>query len=189
MRILIIYGTVEGQTRKIARAMEEHLQSQGHAVTCCSAIDKPPSPEAFDLVILGGPIHAGHYPNALRHYATKHAIALNARPSAFFSVCLHIVSGTDSALKEALDIAQTFTAACNWKPRRIEQIAGALKYTQYDFFKRFMMKQIVKSKGGSTDTEHDHEYTDWEQVKRFCEEMVVLAKEANLKVQAQELGA
>ncbi|MBP6390535.1 MAG: hypothetical protein KA175_02955 [Flavobacteriales bacterium] len=181
MRILIIYGTVEGQTRKIARAMEEHLRAQGYAVTCCSAIDEPPSPEEFDLVILGGPIHAGHYPTALRHYATKHAGALNARASAFFSVCLHIVSGTDTALKEALDIAETFTGSCNWKPNRIEQIAGALKYTQYDFFKRFMMKHIVKSQGGSTDTEHDHEYTDWAQVKRFCEEMVMQAKEGLVK--------
>lgn len=175
MRILIIYGTVEGQTRKIARFMEDHLQARGHAVTCCSAIDEPPPPDGFDLVILGGPIHAGHYPTALRHYATKHAGVLNARPSAFFSVCLHIVSGTDTALKEALEIAETFTDSCNWNPGRIEQIAGALKYLEYDFFKRFMMKQIVKSKGGSTDTSVDHEYTDWEQVKRFCEEMVVLA--------------
>lgn len=180
MRILIIYGTVEGQTRKIARSMEEQLQSQGHAVTCCSAIDEPLSPDGFDLVILGGPIHAGHYPTALRHYATKHAGVLNARPSAFFSVCLHIVSGTDTALKEALDIAETFVASCSWKPKRIEQIAGALKYLEYDFFKRFMMKQIVKSKGGSTDTTQDHEYTDWKQVGRFCEEMVMLAEQVRV---------
>lgn len=176
MRILIIYGTVEGQTRKIARTMEEQLQSQGHAVTCCSAIDEPPAPEGFDLVILGAPIHAGHYPTALRQYASQHAAALNARPSAFFSVCLHVVSGTEEAMKEAREIAETFTASCDWKPKRTEVIAGALKYTQYDFFKRYMMKQIVKSKGGSTDTEHDHEYTDWEQVKRFCAEMVALTK-------------
>ena len=44
-----------------------------------------------------------------------------------------------------------------------------------------MMKHIVKSQGGSTDTEHDHEYTDWAQVKRFCEEMVMQAKEGLVK--------
>ena len=181
MRILILYGTIEGQTRKIARFMEDYLQSLGHAVTCCNAIDEPPSPEGFELVLIGGPVHAGHYPTALKHYILAHKAAIDQRPNAFFSVCLHIVSGTDTALKEALDIAETFTGSCNWKPNRIEQIAGALKYTQYDFFKRFMMKHIVKSQGGSTDTEHDHEYTDWAQVKRFCEEMVMQAKEGLVK--------
>lgn len=176
MRILIVYGTVEGQTRKIARFIEDHLQAQGHAVTCCSAIDEPPAPDDFDLVILGAPIHAGHYPNALRHYAAKHAGALNARTSAFFTVCLHVVSGTAEAKQEVMDIAETFVASCDWQPKRIEVIAGALKYLEYDFFKRFMMKQIVKREGGSTDTSQDHEYTDWEQVKRFSDEMVLAAK-------------
>lgn len=176
MRILIIYGTVEGQTRKIARVMTEELQAAGHAVTCCNAVEEPPAPAGFDLVLLGGPIHAGHYPAALRHYAMEHRLLLNALPSAFFSVCLHIVSGTAEAEREARAIAEDFVASCEWSPRRIELIAGALKYTQYDLFKRFMMKQIVKSRGGSTDTSHDHEYTDWAQVKRFCTEMVGVAE-------------
>ena len=85
--------------------------------------------------------------------------------------------GVEETLRRSKEIAETFTASCDWKPKRIEVVAGALKYTQYDFFKRFLMKQIVNSKGGSTDTEHDQEYTDWEQVKRFCNEMVTLTKE------------
>ncbi|HMC96956.1 MAG TPA: flavodoxin domain-containing protein [Flavobacteriales bacterium] len=172
MRILIIYGTIEEQTRKIARAMEEHLRSLGHAVTCCNATDEPPSPEQFDMVLLGGPVHVGHYPTALKHYILANKAAIDARPNAFFSVCLHVVTGEPDVMAEAMAIARELTDSCAWTPRRIEQIAGALKYTQYDFFKRFMMKRIVKTRGGSTDTSHDHEYTDWTQVKRFCEEMV-----------------
>lgn len=178
MRILIIYGTVEGQTRKIARFMEDHLQSLGHAVTCCNAIDEPPAPDGFDRVILGGPLHAGHYPSALRHYATRNAAALNAMDSALFTVCLHTVPGTEEALKEVQEIARGFTDSCDWKPRRSAVIAGALKYLEYDFFKRFMMKIIVKSQGGSTDTSQDHEYTDWAQVKRFAEEVVAVSEKA-----------
>jgi menaquinone-dependent protoporphyrinogen oxidase len=29
------------------------------------------------------------------------------------------------------------------------------------------MKRIAKREGGSTDTSHDHEYTDWDAVARF----------------------
>ena len=175
MRILIIYGTVEGQTRKIARFMEDHLQALGHSVTCCNAIDEPPAPEGFERIILGGPLHMGHHPAALRHYATRNAAALNTMPSALFTVCLHTVSGTEEALKEVQEIADNLTTSCNWKPKRTEVIAGALKYLEYDFFKRFMMKMIVKSQGGSTDTTQDHEYTDWAQVKRVAEEVVAMA--------------
>jgi menaquinone-dependent protoporphyrinogen oxidase len=37
-----------------------------------------------------------------------------------------------------------------------------------------MMKRIVRDKPGgvSTDTSRDHEYTDWDQVKRFAEDFL-----------------
>ena len=47
------------------------------------------------------------------------------------------------------------------------QIAGALKYTEYDFFKRLIMKMISKREGRSTDTSRDYEYTDWNAVTKF----------------------
>ena len=47
------------------------------------------------------------------------------------------------------------------------QIAGALKYTQYDFFKRIIMKMISKKEGRTTNTSQDYEYTNWNLVKEF----------------------
>jgi menaquinone-dependent protoporphyrinogen oxidase len=51
---------------------------------------------------------------------------------------------------------------------------GALCYRQYGFLKRLMMKRIVRDKPGnlSTDTSRDHEYTDWDEVKRFAEDFL-----------------
>ncbi len=50
----------------------------------------------------------------------------------------------------------------------IEMIAGALKYTQYNWFIRWVMKGIARKEGGSTDTSRDHEYTDWRQVAAYA---------------------
>jgi len=50
----------------------------------------------------------------------------------------------------------------------MEMIAGALKYTQYNFFIKWVMKGIARKEGGSTDTSRDHEYTDWEQVTAYA---------------------
>ncbi|MBK7082115.1 MAG: hypothetical protein IPH55_15700 [Betaproteobacteria bacterium] len=48
--------------------------------------------------------------------------------------------------------------------------AGALRYTQYDYFKRLIMKLIAKQRGGATDTTQDREYTDWDDLAHFVDE-------------------
>jgi menaquinone-dependent protoporphyrinogen oxidase len=54
----------------------------------------------------------------------------------------------------------------------VKPVAGALLYTKYNFIVRFVMKQIVKKKSGSTDTSRDHEYTDWAALDRFVEDLL-----------------
>jgi menaquinone-dependent protoporphyrinogen oxidase len=180
MKILIVYGTTEGHTRSIARFMEEKLQAKGHAVSIADASDEPPSPENFDLVIIGGSMHAMKYQSAVDRFVRDYIVTLNKKPSVFFSVSLGVVTGEEKDLDEARRIASEFAADAGWKPKRIELIAGALKYTQYDFFKRLVMRYISGSKGGDTDTSQDYEYTDWVAVERFCDEVPELAKEPSM---------
>lgn len=167
MKILIIYGTTEGQTRKIARFMEDILQEAGHAVTIANATEEPPAPDNYDAVLVGSSIHIQQYHTAVVHYATQYAQVLNQKPSAFYSVCMAVASKLEDEHRAVEQIAQKFLETCGWKTENIFHIAGALKYTQYDFFKRLIMKMISKKEGGSTDTTHDHEYTDWEAVRGF----------------------
>jgi menaquinone-dependent protoporphyrinogen oxidase len=68
-----------------------------------------------------------------------------------------------------------FAAETGWIPARSLAVAGALAYTQYGFLKKFVLRQIAKRAGGSTDTSCDHEYTDWPAVDRFVEQHVGLA--------------
>ena len=49
-------------------------------------------------------------------------------------------------------------------------VAGALRYTHYNWLKRWMMKRIVTKAGGNTDTSRDYEYTDWAAVRAFADE-------------------
>ena len=58
-------------------------------------------------------------------------------------------------------ILDAFTTEHGWKPNMTASFAGALKYTQYNWLKRALIKHIAKKEGGSTDTSQDHEYTDW----------------------------
>ena len=82
-------------------------------------------------------------------------------------MCLAVASGTVEAQEEADAILHTFLQNTGWAPTDTMEVAGALKYTQYDFFKRLALQMIAKRSGGSTDTSCDHEYTDWTALARF----------------------
>ncbi len=172
MKILIIYGTTEGQTRKIARFMEDSLQDDGHKVAIADASDEPPAPDGYDAILIGGSMHIGKYQSAVTHYITQHVAKLNKMPGAFFSVCLAIASDLNDEHREADKIKNDFLDKVGWKPTMSTQIAGALKYTQYDFFKRLIMKMISKKEGRTTDTSQDYEYTNWDEVNKFVSDFV-----------------
>ena len=49
--------------------------------------------------------------------------------------------------------------------------ASTLRYTQYGFIKRHLMKKIPKDMDSAdTDASRDYEYTNWNDVRRFAEE-------------------
>lgn len=166
MKVLIIYGTIEGQSRKIARFMEEVLQEEHHAVVVSNATEDPPSPKNFDVVLVGSSIHMHKYNTAVRQYVMDNITILNNKPSAFFSVCMAVASNISEEQEEAEKIAKDFLGQTGWNTNTIWHIAGALRYTKYDYFKKLTMRMIAKKQGGATDTSKDHEYTDWGKVKR-----------------------
>ncbi len=176
MKILIIYGTTEGQTRKISHFMEVVLKDGGHEVTVADASETPPSPALYDAVIIGASIHMHRYQSAVLHYIMRHLEALRKMPGAFFSVCLAIASDFEEEHKEARKITADFLKHAGWEPVMTTQIAGALKYTQYDFFTRLIMKMIARKEGRTTDSSKDYEYTDWNAVREFVKEFTVRAR-------------
>src|SRR4051794_7140900 len=130
MKFLIVYGTTEGHTRKIARFMEDVLQDAGHKVTIADASDEPPSPKDYDSILIGGSLHMHKYQSAVTDYITRNVALLNNSPGAFFSVCLAIASDIEDEHREAEKITRDFLSQTEWRPLMTTQIAGALKYTK-----------------------------------------------------------
>lgn len=165
MKILIIYGTVEGQTRKIARFMEKVLQEQNHQVVIANVVENPPIPNDFDAIFVGSSIHMQKFNTLIQDYVHENIDVLNEKPSAFFSVSMAMASSIEKEHEEVAKIAQDFLSETEWSTKTVWHIAGALKYTKYNYFKRLIMRSIAKKEGGSIDTSQDHEYTDWDKVK------------------------
>ena len=138
----------------------------------CDASDDPPSPEGFDLVLIGGSVHQSRYQNTIKHYVKEHYQYLNEIKSGFFSVSLAAASNDEESWKELEEITNDFLEDTEWRPTSVEQVAGALLYSKYDFFKRFIMRLIARHEGGNTDTSEDYEYTDWSKLKTFLGKML-----------------
>lgn len=174
MKVLIVYGTTEGQTRKVANFLGDEAEKLGHTVVVSDATSHPPEPHQYDVVLVGASMHMHKYQSSVYHYIKKNAGALNKTKSAFFSVSLSALSeGHDKESWDELhQITNTLMTDTDWNPREIEYVAGALLYTKYDFFKRFIMRAIAKRGGGDVDTTHDHEYTHWKKVKAFLDNML-----------------
>jgi menaquinone-dependent protoporphyrinogen oxidase len=99
---------------------------------------------------------------------------MGARPSAFLSVSMSAVKKDEQHRADTQKCIDEFLEETGWKPTVTKAVAGALKYTKYDWLKRFVMVQIVKSEGGDIDTSKDHEYTDWADLKAFVSEFLKL---------------
>jgi len=170
-RILVLYATSQGQTRKIANAIGETMRASGLDVDVIEAegtID--PSPDDYAGVIVAASVHAGGYQKAVGDWLRAHRDQLSRVPTAFVSVCLSILSKNEEGRREAEAIPQRFVDDLHWHPTMVKIVAGALLYTQYNFFVRWIMKRIVSSAGGDTDTSKDYEYTDWNDVRNFAGE-------------------
>ena len=174
MDILVLYATLEGQTEKIAERIGQELRKQGHQVDIQSA-DQLPADfdlEPYKTAIIGGSIHMGRYPKSLKKFVQQYHDWLNKHPSALFTVCMAVKSQRPESRQEAEAYTEKFTTETQWQPTHTATFAGAVKYTKYGFLTRFIMKRIAKNEGGNTDTSRDHEYTDWDAVVRFADQIV-----------------
>jgi len=172
MNILIVYGSTEGHTKKIAEFLQRQANENHHHATAVPASRKCIPPHEFDCVIIASPIHAGQYSNEVADYALDHAEVLNFLPSAFLSVGLSITRKDPEVLKQLEETTQNFLKTTNWTPLVTEQVAGALLYTKYGFVKKMLVRSIMKKAGGDTDTSRDFEYTNWESLKSFLQRFI-----------------
>lgn len=169
MNILVLYASLEGQTAKIADYIARLLRGNDHQVATLSADHVPADFDLadYDAVIIGAPIHMGKYPRYLKKYVINHVKQLNTIPCAFFTVCMAIHSQRQQSRQVAAAYKESFMQQTHWHPQLTATFSGAVKYTQYNFVTRYIMKNISRKEGGSTDTSIDHEYTDWGTVANF----------------------
>lgn len=171
MIILVGYATVEGQSRKIAGSIAAEIEAGGDRALLFDiglggeyALGRP------EAAILCAPVHAARYPASFVAFVRQEAQWLNSVPSAFVSVTLLIRSELEEEQQEARHFPDGLLAETGWAPGMVHHAAGALRYSEYDFFRRWMMKRMAAYENAPTDISQDHEFTDWAALGRFVQE-------------------
>lgn len=167
-RVLITYGTTDGQTEKIAAYLTEELRGLGLGVDLIRAGAALARAWSYDGVIVAASLHAGRYQRNVVRWARQNAAALGERPAVFVGVCLAVREQTARAGHDLDESVRRFVARTRWTPGEVKFVAGALKYTRYGWLKRRAMQRIVAKAGGDTDTSRDYEYTDWPDLRAFA---------------------
>jgi menaquinone-dependent protoporphyrinogen oxidase len=185
-RILVAYATREGQARKVAEHVSADLQSRRIEV---DLIDVKYAPAKLDLgayahVVLVASIHLGKHEREMLDFVRAHRFALDRATTSLLSVSMSEAGAEDpqrtpeQRTKAAHNVQETidrFMSDTGLYPSRVMPVAGALKYREYGWLVRFVMKRISKAEGGPTDTSRDYEMTDWVALDRFADEVAATA--------------
>jgi menaquinone-dependent protoporphyrinogen oxidase len=176
MRILVVYGSATGQTRKIVEFLAERWRGQAHTIELCDAARLPRrlDPSGFDRIVVASCVRQGVYRRAVMSFVRRYPDALTAVPSVFLSVSMaaaNVLNRAD-ARRWLQGWVDTFSEKTGWTPALVHHVAGGLPFTRYDIVTKWIMRRIAEEQGYDTDTAHDHEYTDWAELGDFADALV-----------------
>jgi menaquinone-dependent protoporphyrinogen oxidase len=171
--VLVVYASTHGHTATIANRVSDILQQEG--LRChTERLSRGGAARAgdFDAVVLGASVHVSRHQRVVIQWARDQHVALNSRPSAFFSVCLTAVEQTDKARDKTAAWIADVRRSTGWIPTRTVSIAGALQFRRYGLVLGLLMRlialRIERGSGIPVDVREDTDFTDWAAVERFA---------------------
>ncbi|MGS0676818.1 menaquinone-dependent protoporphyrinogen IX dehydrogenase [Shewanella sp. 0m-4] len=166
---LIIYSTVDGQTKAICEQIKKVNQAQNAKVTLAS-IDEAESLglAQFDKILIAASIRYGKHRPELYQFINRHHAVLDAKINAFFTVNV-VARKPEKNTPETNPYMQKFLTLSLWQPQQLGVFAGKIDYPKYRFFDKVMIRFIMWMTKGPTDTTGTFEFTDWNKVDEFAQ--------------------
>jgi menaquinone-dependent protoporphyrinogen oxidase len=180
-RVAVFFASKEGHTLEIAERITLDLRKDGFDVD----LHDVRFPLLYELdhycaAVLAASVHQGNHENEMIRFVKDHRAELERVPTAFISVSLSEVGAERQEATPAEHIQfvadvnkmlDTFFQQTGWHPTYVKPVAGALSYSKYNFFIRFIMRRIARKQGAGTDTSRDYDYTNWIGLDKFVEDL------------------
>lgn len=162
MKILVVYGTRNGQTRRIAERIGARLHERGIMVDLVNARAIPIDLRLadYDGVIAGASIIAGRFQTSVGDFISGFRAEIARVPSAFFGVSL---AAADLRLRgQAAEQIGRFLTEYAWRPSLTVSFAGALPPSRLRWLARYVLFRRLDKRR--------EEFTDWTAVADFADE-------------------
>ncbi len=170
-KILIIYSSKHGQTRKISEYIASQLRvSDSRCNVRLASLGEQFDLDSFDKVIIGASIHHGKHNPAVYAFISTNIECLKSKVTSFFSVSL-VARKPGKNTPETNPYMQDFLNKSQWRPNLLKVFGGNLDYQGYNGLDRNIIRFIMWMTKGPTAADTKIEYTDWQQVDVFIKQL------------------
>lgn len=162
MEILIVFETVEGQTRKITAFLQQRIRDAGHMVRLFDTQDRLGTAafDGIDKVVLAAPVHERRHPKGFEVFVSASRLELKKRPTLLVSVSLK--AAFPDGLEEAQDYLVEMKMRTGFEPDREVLAAGAVRPGSYGYYESQIVKNVVLA-GRQVDlVDGAREFTNWD---------------------------
>ena len=169
MKILIVYGSIEGQTAKIAKFAANCVQELGHEVELVDSSAKTAvaSFDGVDRIIAAASVHERRHPKPFEVFLSAHKTDMNARPALFLSVSLN--AAFEDVRPEAEEYVVEMNMRTGFTPQSYMLVAGAVRSGAYDYYESQVVRHVLLTDMKYDANQTELEFTDWEAVKAGVE--------------------
>jgi menaquinone-dependent protoporphyrinogen oxidase len=180
MTVLIVFATVEGQTGKIVRFIEEEVRSDGCHVALFDTANRaaPVSFDGVDKVILAAPVHERRHPETFEVFITAHGPSLAGRETLLLSVSLS--AAFPAGMEDAEDYVREMEMRTGFTPTETALVAGAVRSDCYDYFAQQVLRHVVLRGRDYDPGQGSHEFTDWPALSRTVSDFLTAEEELTL---------
>ena len=167
MKILILYSSIDGHTKKICSFISSMLK-ENHIIEM-NEINNYENFKLniYDFIIVGASIRYGTYRKSFLKFINDNHIELQNSKTAFFSVNIVARKKKKNSIKTNPYIKKFFKLS-KWKPDIVQVFAGKLDYPKYNFINKNIIKFIMWVTNGPTQTDIVVEFTNWNKVQKFA---------------------
>ena len=166
-KILVIYSSTDGHTKKICLRLQQIVEDQNHQVRLVSVNDVNTIDfNSFDKIVIGASIRYGRHSRKIYEFIKENQHILDSKSNAFFSVNV-VARKPEKNKPETNPYLQKFLKQISWKPKELAVFAGKIEYQKYKFWDRFMIRLIMWITQGPTDPKTNIEFTNWSHVESF----------------------
>jgi menaquinone-dependent protoporphyrinogen oxidase len=170
---LLLYSSVYGLSKQISERIQGHLARRDLISHVASIGADEVDLSHFEAIVIGASIRHGKHNPAVLDYIRAHQAALQAKPSALFSVSL-IARKPGRNTPETNPYLKRLIAQSPWKPKLQAVFAGELDYSRYGPIDKHLMRLVMWINKGPTDFATKVQFTDWDAVERFAGQVAEL---------------